>query len=62
MIRIMDSKSRKYEDYELLSHILTAGLDNFCTKDCNTCQAKRVCSSVYSAAGYAIILAGKHTT
>lgn len=62
MIRIMDSKSRKSEDYKLLSDIFTSGLDHFCTTDCNNCQAKRVCSSVYSAAGYALILAGRHST
>ena len=62
MIRIMDSKSRKPEDYEMLSDILAEGLNHFCTNNCKDCKASRVCSSVYSAAGYALILACRHST
>ena len=62
MIRILDSKSRTSEEYQMLSNILCTGLEHFCTKNCENCEAKKVCSSVYSAAGYALILAGKHNT
>lgn len=60
MIRILDSKSRTREDYDVLSGVLLAGLEQFCTNDCDNCPAKSVCKSVYSAAGYALILAGRH--
>lgn len=60
MIRILDSKARKSEDYQMLANILCAGLDHFCTKNCKNCEANKVCKSVNLAAGYALILAGKH--
>lgn len=62
MIRIVDSKYRTSHDYEMISNILCEGLTHFCTKDCKNCEVQRVCSSVYSAAGYALILAVKHNT
>lgn len=59
MIRILYSQGRTSEEYLMLSKILSAGLQHFCTNNCKSCEARKVCKSVDSAATYALILAGE---
>lgn len=56
MIRIVKSQNRKSEDYKMLADLLSAGMNQYCTNDCDNCKIKSICSSVYSAIGYSLHL------
>lgn len=56
MIRILKSENRNPEYYKMLADLLSAGMNQYCTNDCDNCTIKPICSSVYSAIGYSLHL------